>query len=151
MRVFRLCRVAYKDLDGEGARLYGGRWNSPGRPVVYMSSTLALAALEYLVHVDPSDVPADLIALAISIPDDVVIQTVDATALPSGWAHRAGGPQCQEIGDRWLAAGSAAVLRVPAAPIPEESNLLLNPPHPDATRFEIVAERPFVYDPRLTD
>jgi hypothetical protein len=31
-------RYASSAFDGEGARLYGGRWNSPGTPVVYSSS-----------------------------------------------------------------------------------------------------------------
>jgi len=57
MLVYRVCRASFKALDSEGARLNGGRWNSPGQPAVYTSSTLALAALEYLVHIEPADAP----------------------------------------------------------------------------------------------
>jgi len=149
MYVYRLCRASFKALDGEGARLSGGRWNSPGRPVVYASSTLALAALEYLVHLDPADAPADLVALTIEIPDALPVQTVDVTSLPAGWAEATGSTACQKIGDAWLAAGARAVLRVPAAPSPEDENVLVNPLHPAVGSLAIVAERPFTFDPRL--
>ncbi len=149
MRLFRICRPAHRELDGEGARLYGGRWNTSGRPVVYPSTTLALAALEYLIHIDPEDAPADLIALTIEVPDDLDVETVDAASLPAGWAQAPEPLNCKAIGDAWVAAGRVLALRVPAAPIPEEANVLLNPRHPAAHRVQIVAERPFCYDPRL--
>jgi RES domain-containing protein len=151
MYVFRLCRAGFKALDGEGARLYGGRWNSPGRPVIYTSSTLALAALEYLVHVEPADAPADLVALTIEIPDALPVQTVAVSSLPKGWAKATGSTACQDIGDAWLAAGACSLLRVPAAPIPEDANVLVNPLHPAAAKIAIVSERPFTFDPRLLE
>lgn len=149
MRCYRLCRAPFRAIDGEGARLYGGRWNRPGRPVVYTSGSLALAALEYLVHVDPADVPADLLALTLEVPDHLEVQALDAATLPSDWMHYAAPAACQSAGAAWLAAGETAMLRVPSAPVPEEWNLLLNPRHPDAAQMKVVAERPFVFDPRL--
>lgn len=149
MIVHRLCRAPFKALDGEGARLYGGRWNSAGRPAVYTSSTLALAALEYLVHLDPTMLPPDLVALSIDIPNALEIQDADVSALPKDWATMPGSAGCQDIGDAWLASAATPVLRVPAAPVPEEYNFLLNPLHPDAGRLKVVAERRFIYDPRL--
>ncbi|MGH7527130.1 MAG: RES family NAD+ phosphorylase [Gemmatimonadales bacterium] len=149
MYVYRICRAAQRALDGEGARLYGGRWNSPGRPVVYTSTSLALAALEYLIHVDPEDVPPDLIALTIEIPDDIDAETADAAALPAGWEQVPEPPACKAIGEAWANAGRVLALRVPAAPVPEEMNLLLNPRHSGASRVRIANERPFFYDPRL--
>jgi RES domain-containing protein len=104
VRAFRLCRSPFTALDGEGARLYGGRWNSPGHPVVYASTTLALAALEYLVHVDPGDVPSDLTAVTIEIPDDMAHETVGASVLPKQWAQATGSIECVAIGDAWLKA-----------------------------------------------
>ena len=149
MRLYRLCRAPFRALDGEGARLYGGRWNSPGRPVVYASETLALAALEYLVHIDPADVPADLVALTLDVPDDVAAEAVAAADLPPGWERGPESHVCQAIGDRWLREGQTPLLRVPAAPVPEEANVLLNPRHFDAARVRVAAERPFAFDPRL--
>lgn len=149
MRVYRLCRAAYRELDGEGARLYGGRWNSPGRPVVYASTSLALAALEYLIHVDPTDVPADLVALTIHVPDDAAAERVVAVDLPAGWEQVAEPQACKDAGDAWLEAARTLVLRVPSAPIPEEENVLLNVRHAAAGRVRVVAERAFFFDPRL--
>lgn len=151
MRVYRLCRVAHRELDGEGARLYGGRWNTPGRPVVYTSTSLALAALEYLVHVDPADVPADIVALTIHVPDDAATDRVVATDLPAGWEQLAEPPACRDAGDAWLEAGRTLALRVPSAPVPEEENVLLNVRHPAMARVRVVAERAFFFDPRLID
>ena len=149
MRLYRICRAAHRELDGEGARLYGGRWNTPGHSVVYTSSTLALAALEYLVHADPELVPADLYAITIEVPDDAAIATADVRGLPRGWHRTPEHPACREIGDAWLRAGQTLALRVPSAPIPEEQNVLLNPRHADAVRVSIARERRFFFDPRL--
>lgn len=149
MRLYRICRAPYIALDGDGPRLYGGRWNRAGRPVVYTASTLALAALEYLVHVDPDDVPDDLIALTIELPDSLAREVVAPPTLPPGWEHVPEHPSCQDVGDRWLTLAATVALEVPSAPIPEERNLLLNPRHPDAKRIVVAIQRPFVFDPRL--
>lgn len=150
MLVYRICRTQFRELDGKGALLYGGRWNSPGHPVVYTSSTLSLAALEYLVHIEAEDAPADLVALTIELPDDAPVELVETASLPRGWEKVPEPPACMEIGDRWVRGGESLALRVPAAPVPEETNLLINPLHRDARRVRIVAERPFSFDPRLT-
>jgi len=151
MQVFRICRAAFKALNGEGARLWGGRWNSPGSPVVYTSGTLALAAIEYLIHIDPSDVPGDLLALTIEFPDALAISSVDIADLPVGWEQPTDLVACQAIGDGWIKASTSPVLRVPSAAVREEFNYLLNPRHASAGDFANVAERPFGYDPRLLD
>lgn len=100
-------------LDAEGARLYGGRWNSEGVPVVYASSTLALAALEYLVHVDIEDVPRDLVALEIEVPDDSPVEEIRASDLPQDWNAVEEHPACIASGDQWAARAEALVVRVP--------------------------------------
>jgi RES domain-containing protein len=149
MECHRICRKAHRALDGEGARRYGGRWNSPGQPVVYASSTLALAALEFLVHLDSSEAPQDLLAIRIVVPDDLAITELPPRALPARW-HRYPAPHaCRAAGDAWLAARKTAVLQVPAAPVPEEWNVLLNPRHPEFHRVKLVAERRFYFDQRL--
>ena len=151
MRLYRICRAAHRTLDGEGARLWGGRWNSLGLPVVYASTSLALAALEYLVHVSVEDVPADLVALTIELPDAAESETVNVAELPAGWERTPEPQVCKDVGDAWLDAGRTMALRVPAAPVPEEANVLLNPRHPAAGDVRVVAERPFFFDPRLLE
>jgi RES domain-containing protein len=147
--VYRICRREFRALDGKGALLYGGRWNSPGHAVVYTSSTLALAALEYLVHIEAEDAPSDLVALTIELPTDAPIEELDAAVLPAGWEKVPEPPACRAVGDHWVERGETLALRVPAAPVPEETNLLINPLHRDARRVRLVGERPFSFDPRL--
>lgn len=149
MRVWRIARRAFQALDGEGARLYGGRWNSEGVPVVYASATIALAALEYLVHVDPEDVPEDLVVLEIEVPEDVAVERIEVTVLPEDWNRFENHDACVGIGDQWAAAATALVLSVPSSLVPREANFLLNPRHPDAARMQVVATEPFAFDPRL--
>ena len=117
--------------------------------MVYTSGTLALAAVEYLVHVDVEDVPTDLVALTIELLDDVEMETVEPAMLPAGWEQLPEPAACKALGDAWLRAGRTLALRVPAAPVPEEPNFLLDPRHPAASHVRVVAERAFFFDPRL--
>lgn len=149
MRAWRLTRTAHQQLDGEGARLYGGRWNSEGVAVVYLSSSLSLAALEYLVHIDIEDVPSDLVAIEVEIPEDASIQEVDPASLPSDWNRVPDHPSSVEAGDAWIAKAESLVLRVPSAVVPIESNLLLNPRHPGSGSARVVRSLPFGFDRRL--
>ena len=149
MRLWRLTRVAHAALDGEGARLHGARWSSPGHPVVYAASHLSLAALEYLVHIDPEDAPDDLVALRLDVPDGATETVCEATALPAGWRETPPPPRCQAIGDEWAGRGEHLLLRIPSVLVPEETNVLLNPAHAEAASVRVSWSRPFAYDVRL--
>lgn len=133
--------------------MFGGRWNSEGRAVIYSSETLSLAALEYLVHVDPRDVPSDLIALEVDLPDGGDLGAVADAARFSDPNWRATpAPDWQAgLGDEWLADGSFLWLAVPSAVVPEERNVLINPRHPMFRRVRIRSERPFAFDLRLLE
>jgi RES domain-containing protein len=114
-----------------------------------MSSSLALAALEYLVHVDVEDVPDDLVAMAIRVPDDAGERIVAVEELPGDWNRLQDHPACAAIGDAWAREGTALLLCVPSAVVPEDSNILINPDHPRASGVVVVSVRPFAFDPRL--
>jgi RES domain-containing protein len=118
-------------------------------PVVYTSSTLSLAALEYLVHVQIEDVPDDLVSLEIDVPDDAGMEQIEIFDLPDDWNQVPDHPACTDLGDEWAASSLGLVLRVPSAIIPHESNVLLNPLHPEMSRVKVVAVREFAFDPRL--
>ncbi len=150
MLVYRICRKARQQLDGAGARLYGGRWNNPGVPVVYTAGSLSLAAIEYLVHIDPANAPNDLIATTLDVPDEIEREIVRAKDLPSGWDRRPLHPRCREIGDAWLGRNQTLVLQVPSAPISGESNYLLNPRHRSMARVRVLSKKRFTFDSRLT-
>lgn len=128
-------------FDGEGARRYGGRWNHVGVPAVYTAAHLSLAVLEILVHVSAEDdLPADLVAIAADLPGDLGIDRMGVDELPSDWRRTPAPPTLAERGTAWLTASRTAVLAVPSAVIPGETNYILNPAHPDFRR--IVVHRP---------
>jgi len=146
-RIVKARRVATA-FDGEGARLYGGRWTSAGRPAVYVSTTVALAVLEMLVHLgDVAPLPA-YVLFELSIPEEL-ISAVDIGVLPRNWPDSPPPPALQAIGDEWLDSGRSAVLRVPSAVARIEFNYLLRPAHADFRKIGIGAQRPFALDRRL--
>ena len=137
IRVYRVCRAIYARLDGEGARRAGGRWNSPGRAVVYMAESISLAVLENLVHLSKEDFPAGYVTVAAAIPE----------SLPVAKTGERG--REREIGDRWIDSDESAVMRVSSVVVPSEHLYLLNPSHPDFSRISVERMEPFVFDPRL--
>ena len=136
---WRLCRAPFADLSGQGAALHGGRWNSPGAPMLYMAANAALSLLEVRVHLDlpPDLLPDDYLLLAIGL-DGLSLERLEA--LPEN---------PRRAGDHWLRDGRTALLDVPSALVPESRNLLLNPRHPDAAGARILHQRRFTFDPRL--
>ncbi|HEV7329299.1 MAG TPA: RES family NAD+ phosphorylase [Bosea sp. (in: a-proteobacteria)] len=138
MRLWRVARAAFADLSGEGARLYGGRWNSPGRPVVYAAENPALAILEVRVHLD---LAPEL------IPDDYALIEIETGAASISEEERAEGPRA--LGDAWLSAGETALLKVPSFIAPRSANVLINPRHRDAAAIAVVGTQPFDFDRRL--
>lgn len=149
MRVWRLCSRRYRRFDGEGARLYGGRWNYAGTSVVYTSGSLSLAALELFVHVDTDLAPTGLIAISADIPEDVAVGTVDIAKLPRNWRAYPAPEKLKEVTAAWIKESSTAILAVPSAVISNEQNYLLSPAHPDFSRIRIQKAIPFEFDPRM--
>ncbi len=151
MRVRRICRdVHARDaLSGRGGLFASGRWHSRGRRVVYTSESLALAALEVLVHVDLDLLPEDLVQIEIKVPDRLARRDLEPHALPARWRRYPAPGALQEIGDRWLAASATPLQFVPSCIIPEENNVLIDPTHSEARAIQVVARKRFRLDPRL--
>lgn len=151
MQIWRICRAAHGStaFSGEGARRFGGRWNSRGVPMVYTSSSLALAAIEYFVHIEPNLAPDDLICISAMLPDDEPARTVQAADLPEAWWSEESLLGTRELGDEWIRAGSSLAMRVPSAPIRPEWNVLVNPIHPGIHKLRIDSPQPFVFDARM--
>jgi RES domain-containing protein len=149
MRVWRIARLAYPPLDGEGARMNGARWNSLGRAMVYTAGSLALAIVELLVHTDPDLIPADLTAFEIEVPDNLSRRVLGASDLPQGWDDQDDLSLARAVGDTWLRVTDTCLLSVPSVIVPEEINDLINPAHPEASTISVVTSRPFSFDPRL--
>ena len=139
-------------LSGEGARKFGGRWNSPGRAMVYLGGSRALAALEMLVHLTTPLSRAKVYKIVkVSIPSDL-ISDYPLGILPKNWRDHPPAQITQEIGDDWLKSNNSMnqlALRVPSTLIPEESNILLNPLHPDFKKIKTHTPEDFCFDSRL--
>lgn len=148
-RAWRIVREDHRSaaFDGEGAWLFGGRWNSRGTRIVYTSITLSLAALETLVHLNPP-VAFKYVAIPIEF-DEALVETVAAMDLPADWNEEPPPPSTAEIGDRWVRESRSAVLKLPSVIISAELNYLLNLGHSDFKRIRIGKPMPFSFDPRL--
>lgn len=151
IRAFLLCKTRYlaSAFSGEGARLSGGRWNSPGLAMVYTSSSLSLASLEVMVHLEDPDAFKRLFSwLPLEIPEDLV-ERLDPAQLPANWNTDETNSMSQSVGDVWLRSNRTAVLAVPSVVTPGERNYLLNPVHSGFSEIKIGKAESFLPDPRL--
>lgn len=146
-RVVKTRRVS-EAFDGEGARLHGGRWNSPGMAAIYTSESRALATLEILAGLGGTGGLPSYSLIPVTF-EERFVDVVAPSSLPSGWDARPPGTASQGLGDQWLAAGTSVVLRVPSVIVPAEYNHVLNPKHPDFDVIEIGKPIPLPIDPRL--
>ncbi len=152
LRAWRLVRPAFGDaasaFSGEGARRYGGRWNAPGRAVVYASLHLSLAALETLAHADRRRFERDHVAFEVHVPHALVLELRDDD-LPADWRARPVSHAARAIGDAWLEQRASVALTVPSVLVPQERNLLLAPDHPRFGDVTIGPAQRFRFDERL--
>jgi RES domain-containing protein len=150
MHVWRLSKAKFAKaaFSGEGARLFEGRWNFAGVPMVYTSTSLALAAIEFFVHLDPSDAPDDLVSVPAEIPDELTREKVDVRDLPPDW-RKLDNKNLQRLGSDWAKAKRSVALKIPSAVVDGEWNVLLNPLHTDFQKIKIRPPKPFSYDERM--
>ena len=147
MLVWRLTKPDHAPgLDGEGARLWGGRWNSPGVQMVYCATSLALAALEVLVHLPAAMRRAGalpvLVAVCLDVPDDQ-IGPLELNLLHDDQ------DACRAWGNQWIASQSELAVVVQSMVIKQERNVLLNPTHPRMVDVQLIVQEPFRFDDRL--
>ncbi len=138
------------DLSGRGAEASGGRWNRVGTPLVYASTSRALACLETVVHLARHPLPLNRYLVRISVPLSAWTAAVqlDAAAVV-GWDALPAGKASLDWGTRWAASAASLLARVPSVVVPEEFNVLINPAHPDAGTLAAVKLRRWGYDARL--
>ena len=150
MQIWRICRERFADeaFSGMGARRFGGRWNSPGVPMVYASSSLALAAIELFVHLEPNQQPNDLVYIAAQLPEGEPAKRLDSDHLPANWWADDLEPP-RKLGDRWIREKNSLAIEVPSAALRMEWNVLVNPLHPDVANIKVEATQPFHFDARM--
>ncbi|MGH8242608.1 MAG: RES family NAD+ phosphorylase [Steroidobacteraceae bacterium] len=146
MRFYRIADSRHSPESGEGARLHGGRWNSPGRAVIYACETMTGAMLEKLVHTN-GRMPKHQVGVTYEAPNALKAISLEPEALP-GW-DKPDMVASRAAGDAWLTAGESAILRVPSVVFSVERNVLLNPAHGDFSKVRVVSVEPVRWDDRL--
>jgi RES domain-containing protein len=144
MVLWRISR--FMDLKGIGGLRSSGRWHEAGVPVVYLAESPAGALIEVCVHTSSNDVPPTYTLLRVEGPD-MECSSISWESLPSGWTTK---PEVtRELGDKWLREKANVLLRVPSAILPQTSNYVFNPMHPDATQFTIAQIYTYPFDMRI--
>ncbi len=139
------------DLSGRAAERSGGRWNRAGKPVVYTSTSIALACLETVVHLNVGGLPLNRVLVRVDVPDVVWARrhSLPVTGLPDAWNALPVRSASAHAGNLWLDGLASSLLMAPSVIVPEEFNVLLNPRHADALKLRALAVRPWTYDARL--
>jgi len=150
MILYRLTKCIYADdLSGTGGRLFGGRWNSTGKPAIYFASSRALAVLEVLVHLQPLMLPDDYCLVEAEAPQNSISQ-VSIEHLPANWKDVSPPNDLKKIGDEFLKRQAHLLMQVPSSIVPMEYNYLLNPLYPEMKNVKILSSEPFDFDSRLS-
>ncbi len=143
---WRIDKPRRRAFSGEGARRFGGRWNSPGIAVVYVSEHQSLAALEIFVHLQPLLPQDKYLAYQVEWPAALM---EELKKLPADWRASPPGPLTMQIGDQWVRGARSPVLAVPSTILPAERNFLLNPAHPKFSQIRIHKPVEFTFDHRM--
>lgn len=150
MILYRISQEKYcTDLSGEGARLYGGRWNREGTAVLYTASNSSLAMLEKLVHLQPSLFPEDLKMVHLEVPENVSLITVKKKELTTNWRDESLTYHLHNLGEQFIKEGKALGLIVPSVINDIDTNVILNVRHPDYSKIKIIKTTKVLFDKRL--
>lgn len=148
MIIYRLATEIYKDdISGNGAKLYGGRWNSAGLPMLYATENISLAVLEILVRTNMQLIPLTYHLLKINIASTTDSVLIATTKLKKDWKDDV--DYSRWIGDEFLKSNKRLLCKVPSAIIEEENNYLVNPHHSDFYKLKIIVADKFQFDKRL--
>lgn len=152
MELFRITQDEFaNDLSGNGARLFGGRWNSEGYYALYTSGTRSLALLETLAHTPAKMLDTNTYQLiTLSVPDNALKEKIALSVLPPAWNAPDTRPATRRIGDQFLKDNKNLMLAVPSVILPEEINYIINPLHADIKKLKIINQRRIYFDKRVS-
>lgn len=151
MELYRITQQEFaEDLSGNGAKLFGGRWNSEGFFALYTSSSRSLALLETLAHTPAKMLEVKVYHLiTLAVPDNLVTQKVAVKNLQNGWDAPDTRPFTKKIGDAFLTEKKYLMMQVPSVMMPEEMNYVINPMHTDMKQVKLVNKRRIDFDKRV--
>ena len=147
MIVYRLASPNYaKDMSGEGASIYGGRWNPVGIKALYASQNISLCVLEILVRTLKKINPPGYQLITIELPE-ANMASIELSRLKPGWKQHV--EYTQWIGEEFLKEDKSLVMQVPSAIVDKENNFMINPLHKDFNRVKTMSIEPLDLDKRL--
>ena len=149
MEVYRLSRKKFATLSGKGAALKGARWNSVGVELIYTAANRSLAMAEVAVHFTLATLPVDYMMISIFVPDDISLQKLNVSDLPTAWNKFPHPTSTQSIGDKFVTENKYCVLQIPSSVTQGDYNFLINPNNPDFIRIKIIDAINFPFDNRI--
>ena len=99
---WRIVKATHRNsaFIGEGAQITGGRWNKIGIPMIYTADSLALAALETIVHLPKQELLKKIFwRIPVSFDTGFVIP-LNPTNLPEDWNSFPPPQSTQNIGSQ---------------------------------------------------
>jgi RES domain-containing protein len=148
MRLWRIAGASHVVWSGDGARLFGGRWNPAGVAAIYAGTSYAISMLEILVHANMSVPPSRLRFVAADVPEGAKIERADFAVI-AGW-NSANFTATQAFGAAWLRSRRSLVLLVPSVVTAgQDWNVVINPLHPDFSSVVVGPEQDVAWDLRL--
>lgn len=149
MKIYRITTSSYiNDLSGTGAKLYGGRWNEKGTPILYCANHISLAILEILVHFDGLTIPNNLHLLTLEIPK-TDIHEFSHSDFKNITESDDAEFKFKNEGMEWVKNNMSLALKVPSAIVHEEYNILINPLHISFTKLKKINAKELNLDKRL--
>ena len=150
MKLYRIAKKDYiNDLSGEGARLFGGRWNKKGYSMLYFSKSLSLAVLEVLVHIDFRFLISDFKFIEVEIPDKFIEPKIKPEMLHNNWRDTPPSIYTKDFGTKWLQSEKSLAIQVPSAILPQQHNVLINPKHEKIKHLKIIKTEYLNIDSRV--
>jgi len=150
VNIYRVTKKKYlNDLSGEGAKLYGGRWNAKGVPMLYCSENMAMCVLEILVHLDMKYLNDTYGYMMLKIPDEMVESISTYEIDDPRWRQNPPSELTISYGTKWIKSAASVTLRVPSAVLPHENNILINTQHPRFAEIEVMETGDLLLDNRL--
>jgi RES domain-containing protein len=139
------------DQSGAGAKYTGGRWNRPGTPMLYCASSISLACLETLVHLKLGELPLNRYLICVEVPFSAwkAALQFSPTGPGVGWDAVPYGKISLDAGESWAGSKASLLYKVPSVVVPRETNVLINPLHPDASKLKFTKIERWTYDTRL--
>lgn len=137
MRLWRLTTRDHLSLDGTGAFIKGGRYSSPGLPIVSFASEAGLAVLVALRYWQAT--PERACA-------EYVLGWTETLAVPERVPSKLADDAKREFVDAWAKSNRSLLAAIQSAVLPEADVILMNAAHPGARSLLPLTYRAFSFE-----